>query len=114
MLNLDGVGEGTALNLYQAGFRSADELAKITVDELVQVRGIGEEKAAKLIETATLYVETREQAEALEQEASSESEVEKTPEKGATEASEPEAEQTPEPETAEASEPEASESVTSI
>jgi N utilization substance protein A len=72
LLNLDGVGEGTALNLYQAGFRSADELAKVTVEELVQMRGIGEEKAAKLIEAATLYVESKQQDEASEQEADQE------------------------------------------
>jgi len=69
LLNLDGVGEGTALNLYQAGFRSADELAKVTVEDLVQVRGIGEEKAAKLIEASNLFVESKKQDEISEQQA---------------------------------------------
>jgi N utilization substance protein A len=80
LLNLDGVGEGTALNLYQAGFRSADELAKVTVEELVQVRGIGEEKAAKLIEAATLFVESKKQDEASEKEADQAPEEEVSPE----------------------------------
>jgi N utilization substance protein A len=80
LLNLDGVGEGTALNLYQAGFRSADELAKVTVEELVQVRGIGEEKAAKLIEAATLFVESKKQDEASEKEADQVPEEEVSPE----------------------------------
>jgi N utilization substance protein A len=80
LLNLDGVGEGTALNLYQAGFRSADELAKVTVEELVQMRGIGEEKAAKLIEAATLFVESKKQDEASEKEADQVPEEEVSPE----------------------------------
>ena len=80
LLNLDGVGEGTALNLYQAGFRSADELAKVTVEDLVQVRGIGDEKAAKLVEAATLFVESKKQDEISEQEADQAPEEELSPE----------------------------------
>ncbi len=86
LLNLDGVGEGTALNLYQAGFRSADELAKVTVEELVQVRGIGEEKAAKLIAAATLQAESKKQAEASKDEADQAPEGEARPELNAEEA----------------------------
>ncbi len=80
LLNLDGVGEGTALSLYQAGFRSADELARVTVEDLVQVRGIGEEKSAKLIEAATRYVESKKQDEVSEQEEGHTPEEEVSPE----------------------------------
>lgn len=56
LLNLDGVGERTALNLYQAGFRSAEDLAGVQVSELAQIDGIGEDKAAKIIQSAVNYV----------------------------------------------------------
>ncbi len=52
LLDLNGVGEKTALNLYQAGFRSAEDVAKAPVSELVQLKDIGEEKAKKIIESA--------------------------------------------------------------
>lgn len=48
-LSLDGVGEKTASNLYQMGFRSMEDLAGSSASDLVQVEGIGDEKAAKLI-----------------------------------------------------------------
>ncbi len=65
LLDLEEVGEATATNLYQAGFRSASEVAGATVEELSTVRGIGEEKGARLIESATKYVD-RKRREALE------------------------------------------------
>ena len=52
LLQLDGVGEKTALALYQGGFRSAEELAEAQISDLVELTGIGEEKAAKIIESA--------------------------------------------------------------
>ena len=52
LLKLDGVGEATASNLYQQGFRSTEEVAGASVSDLIQVDGIGEEKAKKIIESA--------------------------------------------------------------
>ncbi len=52
LLKLDGVGEATASNLYQQGFRSTEEVAGASVSDLMQVDGIGEEKAKKIIESA--------------------------------------------------------------
>ncbi len=52
LLKLDGVGEATASNLYQHGFRSTEEVAGASVSDLMQVDGIGEEKAKKIIESA--------------------------------------------------------------
>jgi len=64
LLQLEGVGEKTALALYQGGFRSADELVGAQVADLMQLAGIGEEKAAKIIESASELV--RKKAEAGE------------------------------------------------
>ena len=52
LLSLDGVGEATATHLYQESYRSVEDVAKATVDELSQVEGISEEKATKIIDDA--------------------------------------------------------------
>jgi len=52
LLSLEGVGEATATNLYQEGFRSVDDVAKASIDDLTNVKGLSEEKATRLIETA--------------------------------------------------------------
>ncbi|MBW1772957.1 MAG: transcription termination/antitermination protein NusA, partial [Deltaproteobacteria bacterium] len=65
LLQLDGVGEKTALNLYQEGFRSAEEVAVTPVSDLIQLRDIGEEKAKKIIESAIQCV-ARKKAEEME------------------------------------------------
>ena len=54
---LAGVGISMADTLYEKGFYSAEELANASVDDLIQIRGIGEEKANKLIESAVAYLE---------------------------------------------------------
>jgi N utilization substance protein A len=52
LLSLEGVGEATATNLYQEGFRSVDDVAKTSIDDLTNIKGLSEEKATRLIETA--------------------------------------------------------------
>lgn len=52
LLSVEGVGEKTASNLYQAGFRSVQELVDVSPTDLMQVEGIGEEKAKRIIENA--------------------------------------------------------------
>jgi N utilization substance protein A len=52
LLKLEGVGEKTALTLYQEGFRSAADVAATSVTDLTQFEGINEEKAAKIIQSA--------------------------------------------------------------
>jgi N utilization substance protein A len=54
LVALPGVGISLADALYESGFYSAEEIAKATVDDLTQIRGIGEETAAKLLEAAEL------------------------------------------------------------
>jgi N utilization substance protein A len=58
LLSIDGVGEATATNLYQSGFRSVEDIIGASIDELVQIKGISEEKAQKLIEEAKIALET--------------------------------------------------------
>jgi N utilization substance protein A len=43
--------------LYEKGFFSAEELSDASIKDLIQIRGIGDEKAVKLIEAAKIYTE---------------------------------------------------------
>ena len=60
LVALPGVGVSLADALYERGFYSAEEISHATVEDLIQIRGIGEEKATKLIEASQLYLETNE------------------------------------------------------
>ncbi|MFH1480103.1 MAG: transcription termination factor NusA [Pseudomonadota bacterium] len=60
LLSIDGVGEKTALNLYQSGFRSAEELAEMDVSDLTHIESIGADKAKQIIENAFKYVKSKE------------------------------------------------------
>ena len=44
--------------LYEKGLYSAEEISNATVEDLVQIRGIGEGKAEKLIAAATEFLKT--------------------------------------------------------
>jgi N utilization substance protein A len=52
LVALPGVGIGLADALYESGFYSAEEISRATIEDLIQIRGIGEEKAEKLLEAA--------------------------------------------------------------
>lgn len=52
LLRLPGVGKSMADALYEKGFFSVEELSTASVEDLVQVKGVGEGKAEKLIEAA--------------------------------------------------------------
>ena len=71
LMALPGVGISMADALFEQGFYSAEELAKATVEDLVQIRGIGEEKAQQLIDNARVYLENL----AREKEAEAEAEA---------------------------------------
>jgi N utilization substance protein A len=75
LLQLDGVGEATASNLYQQGFRSMEEVAEASVSDLMQVGGIGEEKAGKIIDSAIQGMKARKAEERVEKEAPEEDEL---------------------------------------
>jgi transcription termination/antitermination protein NusA len=49
LVQIPGVGAGMADALFEKGYYSAEELAKAEIDDLVQIRGIGEEKARQLV-----------------------------------------------------------------
>ena len=49
LVALPGIGISIADALYEKGFFSAEEISKASTEDLIQIRGIGEEKAAKLI-----------------------------------------------------------------
>ncbi|MBW1887536.1 MAG: transcription termination/antitermination protein NusA, partial [Deltaproteobacteria bacterium] len=76
LLSLDGVGEATATNLYQEGFRSAEDVAGANIDELAQLKGISQEKAKKLVESAFQYLKTKEAEEEIKEEAKDNGELE--------------------------------------
>jgi N utilization substance protein A len=69
-----GVGISMADTLFEKGFYSADELAEAAVDDLVQIRGIGEDKASQLIASARQAVEDAQRA--AEEEAAAEAAAE--------------------------------------
>ena len=59
LLALPGVGISLADALYEKGLFSAEEISMATVEDLTQIRGIGEEIATKLITAAIEVVQTR-------------------------------------------------------
>lgn len=56
LLDLQGVGEKRASDLYDEGFRSAEDVAGAMVEDLIAVRGMNEKRAKSLIESATKYI----------------------------------------------------------
>ncbi len=68
LLELQGVGTKRAAHLYDKGFRSAEDIAGATVEELLSVKGLGEERARAIIEDAVEY--TRRVNPDLEEDAS--------------------------------------------
>jgi N utilization substance protein A len=67
LLTLDGVGEATASNLYQLGFKSLKMVSEASVSDLMQVDGIGEEKAGKIIRSAVELLEIEKDRSDVEQ-----------------------------------------------
>jgi N utilization substance protein A len=93
LMGLEGVSIGLADALYESGLFSAEELSKASVEDLMQIRDMDEEKAVSLIEEAETAVEAAREAAAIaEAEAAARAEAgEETPEP-AEEAPEPESE----------------------
>ena len=76
LVALPGVGISMADALYEKGFYSVEEISDATVEDLTQIRGIGLEKAAKLIEAAQAAI-----AE-VNSDADEDNEIEQTPDEG--------------------------------
>ena len=75
LLDLPGVGEKRASDLYDEGFRSAEDVAGAMVEDLIAVRGMNEKRAQGLIESANNYMKEKE-LESEEAEDNTESEKE--------------------------------------
>jgi len=68
LIALPGIGISMADALYELGFYSAEEVSNATPEDLIQIRGIGEETAKKLIAAAQTAVLEAQQAEDIEEE----------------------------------------------
>jgi N utilization substance protein A len=68
LVALPGIGISMADALYELGFYSAEEVSNAAPEDLIQVRGIGEEKARKLIAAAKTSVIEAEKAEDIDEE----------------------------------------------
>ncbi len=77
LVALPGVGISMADSLFEKGLYSAEELIKVSVDDLTQIRGIGEEKAAALIENAENYIAEAKKAAAMKKQAAAMEEQER-------------------------------------
>jgi len=74
LVALPGIGVSMADALYEKGLYSAEEISNATVEDLVQIRGIGEGKAEKLIAAAAQFVRTAVEEDELEEVTKDESE----------------------------------------
>jgi len=54
-----GIGDIDAEFLYQSGFKTAEEVAQADLDALLDVEGIGEEKAPVILQAARDYVASK-------------------------------------------------------
>jgi N utilization substance protein A len=61
-----GIGDLTAELLYQGGFRSAEDIAAVDTDALVEVDGIGQDKAALILQAARAHIAAKQQAVEIE------------------------------------------------
>jgi N utilization substance protein A len=54
---LSGIGEKLRQQLNQAGFKTVEDIAKVEIEELLKIKGIGQVKAKKLIEEVKKIIE---------------------------------------------------------
>ena len=66
LLALPGIGISMADALYEKGIFSTEELRQVTIEELTEIRGISDQKAAKLIEYSIASMEPAASGEANE------------------------------------------------
>jgi transcription termination/antitermination protein NusA len=77
LVQISGVGAVMADALFEKGIYSAQELATTEIDDLIQIRGIGDEKARQIVENARQWIESQSEAETeAEMEAETEAEME--------------------------------------
>ena len=56
LMAVTGIGDMTAELLYQNGFKSAEEVAEADLDALLEVEGLGQEKATAVLQAAREHV----------------------------------------------------------
>jgi N utilization substance protein A len=61
---IPGIGDIAAELLYQAGFKSAEDVAQSELEEIMDVEGISKEKAESLHRSAKEHVEEKQRKEA--------------------------------------------------
>jgi transcription termination/antitermination protein NusA len=66
LLQITGVGEATADSLYKGGFESAREVAEADMDDLLQIAGITQKKAEKILEAANEFLKLTQNKETME------------------------------------------------
>jgi N utilization substance protein A len=66
LLQITGVGEATADALYKQGFQSAQEVTEASLEELLQIPGLSQKKAEKLLESASAFLNLEKQKDALD------------------------------------------------
>ncbi|MCJ7684083.1 MAG: helix-hairpin-helix domain-containing protein, partial [Desulfobacteraceae bacterium] len=59
LLDLQGIGEKRATDLYEADFKSAGDVAGARVEDLLSIKGMSESRAEELIKDATRYTDER-------------------------------------------------------
>jgi N utilization substance protein A len=72
LLDLEGIGEKRATDLYDADFKSVGDVASASVEDLLSVKGMTESRAESLIDEAIRYVSLKQDAETAEKEGSEE------------------------------------------
>ena len=59
LLDLQGIGEKRATDLYEADFKSAGDVAGARVEDLLTIKGMSESRAEDLIKEAIRYIDER-------------------------------------------------------
>jgi len=93
LMALPGVGISLADALFEKGFFSAEELSHAHVEDLVEIRGISDERAKKLIEISRQAVIKAEAEAAAQAEAEQEAAADEAAEASGTEDAAPEPEE---------------------
>ncbi len=76
LVQINGVGPSMADALFEKGLYSAEELASAAIEDLIEVRGIGEDKANQIVASAQEWVDAAPEREAAEAEAKAKAEAE--------------------------------------
>ena len=59
LLDLPGIGEKRATDLYEADFKSAGDVAEARIEDLLSIKGMSESRAEELIKEAIRYIDER-------------------------------------------------------